>query len=43
MGFFNRSWDATRDGSRFLVNVTGERADQSRAVLVTNWPARLKK
>jgi len=43
MGFFNRPWDATRDGSRFLVNVTGERADQSHAILVTNWPARLAK
>ena len=43
MGFYNSSWDATPDGRRFLLNVTGERADQTRAVLVTNWPARLKK
>ena len=42
-GFFNTSWDATPDGRRFLLNVTGERPEQSRAVLVTNWPARLKK
>ena len=28
---------------RFILNVTGERSDQSRAVLITNWPARLKK
>ena len=39
----NRSWDATRDGRRFVVNVAGERAAQSRAVLLTNWLARLKK
>jgi len=43
MAFYNASWDATPDGRRFILNVTGERSDQSRAVLVTNWPARLKK
>jgi Tol biopolymer transport system component len=41
--FHSRSWDATRDGRRFVVNVTGETFEQSRAVLLTNWPARLKK
>ncbi|MBV8053468.1 MAG: protein kinase [Acidobacteriaceae bacterium] len=43
MAFYNASWDATPDGRRFVLNVTGERSDQSRAVLITNWPARLKK
>jgi len=43
MAFYNVSWDATPDGRRFILNVTGERPDQSRAVLVTNWPAKLKK
>ncbi|HXZ42239.1 MAG TPA: protein kinase [Terriglobales bacterium] len=43
MAFYNASWDATPDGRRFILNVTGERSDQSRAVLVTNWPAKLNK
>lgn len=43
MAFYNSSWDATPDGSRFILNVTGERSDQSHAVLVTNWTGRLKK
>ena len=41
--FYSISFDATPDGQHFVANVSGERADQSRAVLVTNWPARLKK
>jgi hypothetical protein len=43
MAFYNACWDATPDGRRFILNVTGERSDQSRAILVTNWPAKLKK
>ena len=43
MGFYDTSWDATPNGRRFLLNVSGEWAEQSRAVLITNWPARLKK
>ena len=41
--FYSSSWDVTPDGRHFLVNVSGERSDQTRAVLITNWPARLKK
>jgi Tol biopolymer transport system component len=41
--FYSSSWDVTPDGRHFLVNVSGERSDESRAVLITNWPARLKK
>jgi serine/threonine protein kinase len=40
--FFSLSIDTTPDGHRFLVNVNSEHADESRAVVVTNWPARLK-
>ena len=43
IAFYNTSFDATPDGKRFLLNTTGERPDQSRAVLMTNWPAKLKK
>ncbi|HEV2117467.1 MAG TPA: protein kinase [Terriglobales bacterium] len=42
-GFYETSWDATPNGRRFLLNVSGDRLEQSRAILVTNWPARLKK
>jgi eukaryotic-like serine/threonine-protein kinase len=41
--FYNTSWDATRDGQHFILNSSSERPDQSRAVLITNWLARLKK
>lgn len=41
--FFSSSWDVTADGRRFLMNVSGDSSDQTRAVLLTNWPARLKK
>jgi hypothetical protein len=40
--FFSASIDTTPDGHRFLVNVNSEHADESRAVIVLNWPARLK-
>ena len=42
-GFFGTPWDMARDGQRFLVNTTGEQTDESVAVIVLNWPARLKK
>jgi serine/threonine protein kinase len=42
-GFYTAAWDATPDGRHFLLNVTGENWEESRAILVTNWPARLKK
>ena len=42
-GFFGTPWDMARDGQRFLVNTTGEQTDESVAVLVLNWQARLKK
>ena len=41
-GFYTAAWDATPDGRRFLLNVTGENSEQSRAILVTNWPSRLR-
>ncbi|MGH9523734.1 MAG: protein kinase domain-containing protein [Terriglobales bacterium] len=41
--FYSSSWDATPDGRRFLANISGERSDQTRAVVITNWPARLTK
>jgi Tol biopolymer transport system component len=40
--FFSSSWDATPDGKRFLLGISGERQDQSRAVVVTNWQEKLK-
>ncbi len=43
MGFYDEPFDVTPDGRRFLLKVIGERSGQSRAVLVTNWPARLRK
>lgn len=43
MGFYDEPFDVTPDGRRFLLKVIGERAGSSRAVLLTNWPARLKK
>ncbi len=43
MGFYDQPFDATPDGRRFLLKVIDERAGPSRAVLVTNWPARLKR
>jgi len=43
MGFYDEPFDATADGRRFLLKVIGERSGSSQAVLVTNWPARLKK
>ena len=43
IAFYNTSFDVTPDGQHFLLNVTGERPDQSRAVLITNWPAKLKR
>jgi hypothetical protein len=43
LGFYDEPFDATPDGCRFLLKVIGERTGLSRAVLVTNWPARLKK
>jgi hypothetical protein len=42
-GFYDEPFDATPDGRRFLLKVIGERTGSSRAVLVTNWPATLKK
>ncbi|HEV2288267.1 MAG TPA: hypothetical protein VGR81_04870, partial [Candidatus Acidoferrales bacterium] len=41
--FFGRSWDATKDGQHFIVVTSGEQANGATAVLVTNWPALLKK
>ena len=41
-GFFGRGWDAARDGQHFIV-ASREQANGSLAVIVTNWPARLKK
>ena len=42
--FFNSALDTSRDGRRFLMNVAKATAnDTSRAVLITNWQARLKK
>jgi Tol biopolymer transport system component len=41
--FFAMSIDASTDGKRFVANVTGENDDESRAILMTNWPAKLKK
>ena len=43
MGFYDEPFDATPDGRRFLLKVIGERTGPSRAVLVTNWPMKLKK
>ncbi|HZP61990.1 MAG TPA: protein kinase [Terriglobales bacterium] len=43
IAFYNTSFDVTPDGRRFILNTTVERPDQSRAVLITNWPAKLKK
>jgi eukaryotic-like serine/threonine-protein kinase len=43
IAFYNTSFDATPDGRHFLLNATNERPDESRAVLITNWPAKLKK
>ena len=41
-GFYDAAFDATPQG-RFLLNVLGEHSGLSRAVLMTNWPAKLKK
>ena len=41
--FYSASWDATPDGRHFVVNTSGEQPDQSRSVLITNWPARLSR
>jgi Tol biopolymer transport system component len=41
--FFGVSWDVMRDGQRFLVNTAGQQTDGTAAVIVLNWPARLKK
>jgi Tol biopolymer transport system component len=41
--FFSASWDVTADGRHFVVNVSGDREDQSRATLISNWKSRLKK
>ncbi|MFZ3265409.1 MAG: protein kinase [Terriglobales bacterium] len=43
VGFYDEPFDATPDGRRFLLKVIGERTGPSRAVLVTNWAARLKR
>ena len=43
MGFYDEPFDVTPDGRRFLLKVIGERTGATQAVLVTNWPARLKK
>ncbi len=43
IGFYDEPFDATPDGRRFLLKSIGDRSGASRAVLVTNWPARLKK
>jgi TolB protein len=40
--FYSASIDTTPDGHRFLLNVNSEHTDESRAVVVLNWPARLK-
>jgi Tol biopolymer transport system component len=40
--YYSTAFDATADGHRFLVNVNSEHTDESRAVVVLNWPARLK-
>ncbi len=41
--FFGVSWDVTRDGQRFMVNTAGQQTDGTAAVIILNWPARLKK
>lgn len=41
--YYSHSFDVTPDGRRFLLNVVGQRSGDSRAVLITNWPAALKK
>jgi serine/threonine protein kinase/Tol biopolymer transport system component len=40
-GFYDAAFDATPAG-RFLLNVLGEHSGLSRAVLMTNWPVKLK-
>jgi hypothetical protein len=41
--FYSASWDVTTDGRHFVVNVSGDREDQSRAMLISNWRSRLKR
>ena len=41
--FYSASWDVTADGHRFVLNVSGDEEDQSRATLISNWRSRLKK
>ena len=41
--FYSMAVDSAGDGRRFIVNSSGERADQSRVVLITNWMERVKK
>jgi len=43
VGFYDEPFDVTPDGRHFLLKVIGERTGASRAVLITNWPARLRK
>jgi len=40
--FFGHPWDATTDGKHFLFSVRGAE-DNTHAVVVLDWPARLKK
>jgi Tol biopolymer transport system component len=41
--FFAAPWDATPDGKHFLLSTTGARDNGTRAVVLLDWQARLKK
>jgi eukaryotic-like serine/threonine-protein kinase len=41
--FFGSPWDSTADGKHFLLNGRGALDDNTRAVVVLDWPSRLKK
>jgi len=41
--FFGSPWDSTADGKHFLLNGRGALDDNSRAVVVLDWPSKLNK
>ena len=41
--FFGNPYDSTADGKHFLMNERGSLDDNTRAVVVLDWPSRLKK
>lgn len=41
--FFAAPWDATPDGKHFLLSVTGAREDRTRALVLLDWAAKLKR